>query len=136
MFDINIVRKLLEKYDGEQGLSFDVQEIPGETPTFSVVVDGREELPIYISSTNEEVLCICHLFDEDEVKSESVAEMNQAMLTMNVPMPLSSFGIIGSQYVVFGAMSARSDIDELAHELGTLSGNSIDAIEALSDYLK
>jgi len=115
---------------------FDVELIPGEIPTFSVSVNGREELPIYVSTTEEEVLCICHLFGMDEVKPETEAEMNKVMLGLNIPMPLSSFGVNGNQYVVFGAMSVKSDIDELAHELVTLSNNSLDAIEALSEYLK
>jgi len=128
----------LSNYSEEDAAApeFDVEQIPGEIPTFSVSVDGREELPIYISATDEEVLCICHLFHVDEVKSETEAEMNKVMLSMNIPMPLSSFGINGNHYVVFGAMSAKSDIHELAHELVTLSNNSLDAIEALSDYLK
>ncbi|MDQ6993066.1 MAG: DUF2170 family protein [Mariprofundus sp.] len=136
MLEMNGVCKSLEKYEDDQGLNFDVQQLPGEIATLSVVVNGVEELPIYISSTDEEVLTVCHLFDINEVKPELEAEMNRAMLTMNVPMPLSSFGIVGSQYVVFGALSASSDIDELVHELITLSANSVDAIEALSDYLK
>jgi len=115
---------------------FDIEQIPGKIPTFSVSVDGREELPIYISTTDEEVLCICHLFGVNEVKPETEAEMNKVMLGLNIPMPLSSFGINGDQYVVFGAMSVKSSIDELAHELVTLSNNSLDAIEALSEYLK
>ncbi len=136
MIDSNQIHKLLAKYENEAGPSFDIESIPGEIPTYSVVVDGREELPIYISSTDDEILCICHIFDEDELKQENIAEMHEAMLTMNVPMPLSSFGKIETKYTVFGALSAKSNIDELAHELSILSDNSIDAIEALSDYLK
>lgn len=128
----------LSNYGEKDGaaLEFDVEQIPGEIPTFSVSVDGREELPIYVSSTDEEVLCICHLFTTDEVRPETEAEMNKVMLAMNIPMPLSSFGINGNHYVAFGAMSAKSDIDELAHEIVTLSNNSLDAIQALSEYLK
>ncbi len=136
MIDSNQIRKLLAKYENEAGPSFDIESIPGEIPTYSVVVDGREELPIYISSTDEEILCICHIFDEAELEQQSITEMHEAMLSMNVPMPLSSFCKIGTKYAVFGALSAKSNIDELAHELSTLSDNSMDAIEAFSDYLK
>jgi len=137
MIDQTTVSKLSE-YGSENGSAteFDVEKIPGEIPTFSVAVDGREELPIYVSATEEEVLCICHLFGINEVKPETESEMNKVMLGMNIPMPLSSFGVNGDHYVVFGSLSAKSDIDELAHELVTLSNNSLDAIEALSEYLK
>ena len=136
MIDSNQIQTLLARHGSEEGPSFDIESIPGEIPTYSIVVDGREELPIYISSTDEEILCICHIFDEDELKPDSVAEMHEAVLSMNLPMPLSSFGKIATKYVIFGALSAKSDMDELAHELSTLSDNSIDAIEAFSDYLK
>jgi len=136
MIDSNQIQTLLARYGSEEGHSFDIESIPGEIPTYSIVVGGREEMPIYVSSTDEEILCICHIFDEDELKPDSVAEMHEAMLSMNLPMPLSSFGKIATKYVIFGALSAKSDMDELAHELSTLSDNSIDAIEAFSDYLK
>ena len=136
MIDINLMNELLSKQKEEGGPTFDVQPIPGEVPTFAVVVDGCEELPIYVSSTDEEVLCICHLADESEINPDTAAEMHLAMLNMNVPMPLSSFGKIGSKYVVFGALSAKSDAEDLAHELVTLNGNGADALEAIADYLK
>ena len=62
--------------------------------------------------------------------------MMEIMLDMNVPMPLSSFAKIENKYVVFGAMSLNSSIEDVALEIATLSENAIDAISTMNDYLK
>jgi uncharacterized protein YjfI (DUF2170 family) len=37
---------------------------------------------------------------------------------------------------MFGALSPKANIDELLHEIELLSDNVLEAIEAVSDYLK
>jgi len=81
------------------------------------------------------VLCICYLWTEEEVKKERRGEMLDAMLTMNVPMPLSSFGKVGAQYLIFGALSNRVDIDDILDELDVLSSNTLIAVEEMADFL-
>ena len=54
---------------------------------------------------------------------------------MNVSIPLSAFSKIGTQYIMFGALSPQSSIDELLHEIELLSDNVLEAIDAVSDYL-
>ena len=61
--------------------------------------------------------------------------MQNIMLSMNVPMPLSSFAKVDQQYVIFGALSTNSNIAEIAHEVETLSENSVEALDALQEYL-
>jgi len=51
-------------------------------------------------------------------------------------MPLSSFSKMGHQYIIFGALSTRSDTDDVLHEIATLSDNTLDAIELMAEYLK
>jgi uncharacterized protein len=63
------------------------------------------------------------------------AELLDAMLTMNVPMPLSAFSKVGNQYLIFGALSTRVPIDEVLEEIDTLSDNTLTAIEELSQFL-
>ena len=62
-------------------------------------------------------------------------EMFESMLSLNIPMPLSSFAKMDDKYAVFGAMSLNSSAEDVALEITSLSDNSLDAIEALSDYL-
>ena len=119
-----------------QGFCFEVNPIPGEVEVLQVVVEDREELPIFISASSEQILCIAFLFELKEVKEESVAEMNQAMLTSNISVPLSAFGILEGQYVIYGALSTQSSLEDVVHELETLSNNTLEAIEAMRDFLK
>jgi uncharacterized protein YjfI (DUF2170 family) len=121
--------------DQRFGLDFDYQIIHGEVDVAEVVIKERDELPVFVTMADEQLLCICYLWGEDEVKPSTRGEMMQAMLDMNIPMPLSSFAKIGDKYVVFGAMSISSTAADLALELSMLSENALDAITAMSDYL-
>lgn len=118
------------------GFTWNCELIDADIPVLKVTLAGREELPIFISNAGDEVLCMCYLFDESQVDESRRAEMLEVMLRMNLPMPLSSFGKLQDQYIVFGALSASSTLDTLAHEITTLSDNSVEAIGAMSEYLK
>jgi len=116
-------------------LDFDYQLIKGEVDVAEVAIKDREELPIFLTIADDQILCICYLWEEDEVKQSTRAEMMQAMLEINIPMPLSSFAKIGDKYVVFGAMSLNSSAVDVALELSLLSENALDAIATMSQYL-
>jgi hypothetical protein len=126
------------KLDDEKrfGLDLSYQLIEGEVDVAEVSITDREELPIFLTIADDQILCICYLWSEDEVRPESRAEMMEIMLDMNVPMPLSSFAKIENKYVVFGAMSLNSSTEDVALEIATLSENAIDAITTMKDYLK
>ena len=51
-------------------------------------------------------------------------------------MPLSAFGKVDGQYVIYGALSVHSSLHDLVHEIETLSSNSIASIAAVRDHLK
>ncbi|OUS25759.1 hypothetical protein A9Q99_20080 [Gammaproteobacteria bacterium 45_16_T64] len=121
---------------GHQGFTFDCQLIPGDTDVIQIVVSDFEEIPVYISITETQILCISYLWSEAEVLEETRAEMLELMLEINIPMPLSSFSKISDKYVIFGALMADSSFDDVVHEVITLAENSVEAITALSDYLK
>ena len=121
--------------DGREGFDFDYQIIPGEEEVLQISVVGREEIPIYLTLTDTQILCISYLWDEDEVKNGFRNEMLEMMLDMNIPMPLSSFSRIGDKYAIFGALSVNSSIEDIAHEIVTLSDNALDAIEVMSEFL-
>lgn len=117
------------------GMVFDCQPISGEVDVLQITVIGREELPIFMSVTDDQILCITYLWGQNEVKPECLAEMHESMLEMNIPMPLSSFSKIGDKYVIFGALSISSTFDDIEHELAVLSNNAIEVIDDMSDYL-
>ena len=131
-----IANHLNELGDNSQtGFQFDCYPIDGDVEVLQVNVVGREEIPVFVSVTDNQILCISYLWGEDEVNQERRSEMFETMLELNIPMPLSSFAKIDNMYVVYGALSAKSALTEIEHELAVLSDNSLEVIAELSDYL-
>jgi uncharacterized protein YjfI (DUF2170 family) len=121
--------------NSETGMVFDCQPISGEVDVLQITVIDREELPIFVSVTDDQIICITYLWGEEEVKTDCLHEMQESMLEMNIPMPLSSFSKIGDKYVIFGALSINSSFHDIEHELGVLNNNAIEVISDMSDYL-
>jgi uncharacterized protein len=136
MIDINkmAIDLALQGKMAQHGVVFKVEEIAGAS-VLRIEVETQEELPIFVSVTEEQILCIAYLFKQGEIKSEKIAEMNDTMLSANISMPLSSFAKIGEQYVIYGALSTQANLSEIMQEIEALSSNSIDAIKAMKDYL-
>lgn len=122
--------------NSDTGMDFDCQPISGEVDVLQITLLGREELPIFLSVTDDQILCISYLWGTDEVKADCVNTMHESMLEMNIPMPLSSFSKIGDKYVVFGALSINSTFEDIEHELAVLSNNALEVIDDMSDYLR
>ena len=119
----------------ETGFSFDCTPIDGDIDVLQVEVVGREEIPIFISISDTQILCIAYLWGEDEIKAGLKANMMEAMLEMNIPMPLSSFVKVEDKYVVFGALSINSNLDDIELEIAALSDNSLEVISEMDSYL-
>ncbi len=120
----------------ETGFDFDCTPIDGDIDVLQVEILGREEIPIFLSISDNQILCIAYLWGEDEVKTELKANMMEAMLEMNIPMPLSAFAKVEDKYVVFGALSINSTLDDIELEIVTLSDNSLEVISEMDTYLK
>lgn len=118
------------------GLQFDCYPISGEVEVLQVNIVGREEIPVFVSVTDNQVLCISYLWGEDEVNQERRLEMLETMLELNIPMPLSSFAKIDDKYVVYGALSVQSNMQEIEQELSVLSDNCLEVIDEMSSFLK
>lgn len=119
----------------DYGRTFDCQVIPGEYDVLQVVVGDNEDFPVYVSATETQVICITYLCAEAEVKPESKTAMLEAMLEMNIPIPLSAFSRLNDRYVLFGAVSSQARLGSVANEVITLADNAIDGLSALEDYL-
>ncbi|MGL4749549.1 MAG: YjfI family protein, partial [Shewanella sp.] len=110
--------------------------IDGEVEVLQVNVVGREEIPVFVSVTDNQILCISYLWGENEVNQERRSEMFETMLELNIPMPLSAFAKIDDKYVVYGALSLQSSMLEIEQELAVLSDNCLEVIDEMVDYLK
>lgn len=130
----DLTKQLAEyQYKGHQ---FSCLPMSGEQEVLRVEVSDLEEMPIFITVTETQILCISYLFNKQEIYSEKEAELNQYMLELNVPMPLSAFALIDDYYAVFGALSCGSTLDSICDELVTLASNSIDSLQALEEFIK
>ena len=132
--DLKLLHKTLDGYTSENGFSFRAMESEGEGE-IEVVVEDRDEFPILVSADDEQVLCITYLWSDGEIRADRRTELLTALLEMNVPLPLSSFGKVGDRYVIFGALAASASIEDLVTELETLSDNTLEALEAVAPFL-
>jgi len=117
------------------GLAVQLQPIPGQTPVIQVSIEGRDELPIFITSSDMQVICICYLWTEEEVKTERRTELLESLLDLNPSVPLSSFGRVDGRYVLTGALGRNASVEDVAREVAVLSDNALDALDALSEFL-
>ncbi|MEC8678334.1 MAG: DUF2170 family protein [Candidatus Margulisiibacteriota bacterium] len=136
MITTKIANELADKAKSQDnGVKFDINPIPGDVEVLQIIIEDKEELPIFVSSTENHILCISYLFKQEEIKPEGLNELNATMLSANISMPLSSFALINGQYVLYGSLSANSSLDDIIYEIELLSNNTSDAVEALSQYL-
>lgn len=119
-----------------EGRRFNCLPMPGVQQVLQVTLSDQDEIPLYITITETQMLCIAYLFKSDEVIESKVDELNEQCLQLNIPMPLSAFAKIDDQYTLFGALDTSSSFENVQKELVTLAENAVDALEALEDYLK
>jgi uncharacterized protein len=135
------LHELLEGLDlliGEAmgGVAVDLQPIPGDVPVVQISIEGRQELPIYLTSSEAQILCLCYLWSDDEVLPERRGELLETLLDLNPSVPLSSFGRVGKRFVLFGALARDAKVQDIAHDVAILSDNALDALDALSEFLQ
>jgi len=119
-----------------KGYRFSCLPMHGEQEVLRVEVSGLEEIPIFITVTETQIICISYLFSKQEIHQEKEAELNKYLLELNVPMPLSAFALVDDYYTIFGALARESKAESITMELITLAGNSIDTLQALEEYIK
>ena len=99
----------------------------------------NSEMPdaiVVVVATDTQILTITPLFDEDNVREELRAELNRGMLTISLPMALSSVGLQDNRYVLFGAMAIETTMANLLHEIEVQIDNYTDVLEAVVDYIQ
>lgn len=117
------------------GVPVEMQPIPGDVPVVQVSIEGRQELPIYLTASDAQILCLCYLWGDEEVRDDRRTELMQTMLELNPAVPLSSFGRVGDRFVLFGALSKDARVEDIAEDVAVLSDNSLDALEAMAEFL-
>jgi uncharacterized protein YjfI (DUF2170 family) len=118
------------------GLAVQLQPMPGDVPVVQISIEGREELPIFLTCSDAQILCMCYLWSDSEVLPARRTELLEALLDLNPSVPLSAFGRIGDRFVLVGALVRDARIEDVAREIAVLSDNALDALDALSEFLK
>ncbi len=118
------------------GISVQLQPIAGDVPVVQVSIEGRDELPIFITCSDMQVICLCYLWSDADVRPERRAELMEALLDLNPSVPLSAFGRVGSRFVLIGALARTATASDIANDVAVLSDNALDALDALSDFLR
>lgn len=105
-------------------------------PVMRICIEGLEELPVFVTGSPSQVLCICYLWTEEEVKPESRADMLEAMMDLNMAIPLSNFGRIGGHYVLFGSLAHDASADSIATDVAMVADNAFEALDVFTEFLK
>lgn len=113
----------------------DAIPIAGEVPVIEITFPGSDRLPIYVTDSGSQLLCISYLWRDDEVKPRLRAKLMETLLDLNPAVPLSSFGRIGTHFVLVGALSPAASPADMALELATLGDNGRDALTTLAEFL-
>ncbi len=109
---------------------------PDAVPVMRISIEGQDELPVFVTITPSQVLCISYLWTEDEIRPERRADMLEAMMDLNISIPLSTFGRIERQYVIYGSLSHDARVEEIAKDVAMVADNAVEALEVFTDYLK
>lgn len=132
------IEKALSQRLGSVGVTATVLPVTEENnvPVIRISIEGQEELPVFVTASPTQILCICYLWMEDEIKADRRADMFEAMIGLNISIPLSNFGRIGQHYVIYGSLTADSRLEDVVTDVVMVADNAVEALEVFTDYLK
>ncbi len=121
-----------------EGRAF-IELLDGADPILHIVMQDYGELPLFVAVSGEQILVEGVLWEEKEVKD--VAKFNEAVLRTHKLFPLSSIALETSPegsgyYIMYGALSATSLLENVVFEIEALADNIIKATEAYESHLK
>jgi len=125
----------LSQYRTQEGYTFDCQTMSGDVEVLQIEMNEVEGFPVFLTQTNNQIICIVYLWSEDEIKQEKRLEMLEMMLDTSISIPLSAYARVGNRFVLYGALSVASSLDKVVEEIVTLNENAIDVITAMEEFL-
>lgn len=116
----------------------DIELLDGTDPILHLTMTAYGDLPLFLAISGEQIIIEGVLWAETEVKDTN--KFNSDILRTHKLFPLSSIAIEtaedgSSYYVMFGALSAASHLEDVILEIGVLADNIIKATEAYKDHL-
>lgn len=111
--------------------------IEGADPTIHLLMHEYGDLPEFITVVGDQIIIESILWPKADVKN--VDDFNDAILRTHKYLPLSTICLEKradmDYYLMFGALSATSSLDNVRHEIEVLANNVIQATEAYTSYL-
>ena len=123
-------------HNPDHGFVFSLRRVEGPLAVLQVDVRDLDTVPLFVSVSGGQLLCIAQLFADADVIPERRTQMLEKMLEWSIPMPLSSYGKLGDVYVVFGALTVDAAVDEIVLELRNLSENAMEARKVMQEFLR
>ena len=131
--DLEELAYRLNAFQGEEGTTFDA--LVTEENILEVSCSNNDEFPIHITTTETQILSVSPLFTTAEVEPGNSHELNEIFLRLSPAVPLSSIGLQGSTYILFGSMALDTRFENIAHELEIQAENTVDVLEAVEHLL-
>ena len=125
--------QLNERPASSEGTTFDA--VVTADGIVEVVCSNNDEFPIHLTRTDTQLLSVTPLFSAGEVAAGKGDELNATLLRLSPAIPLSSIGLQGDTYILFGAMALSTRFEVIAHELEVQAENAIDVLEAIESLL-
>lgn len=116
-----------------------IELLQGSDPSLYIEIHKHGDLPVFIAISGEQIIIESMLCSVEDVKDLNA--FNTAVLKTHKLFPLSSIALEthlngASYYVIYGALSAMSQIDDIVMELDILTDNILKATEMYKEYLK
>lgn len=115
-----------------------VELLEGVDPTIHVVMHEYGDLPLFVTVAGDQVIVEAVLWPTSNVRD--AAYFNETVLRTHKYFPLSTISLgqraNDDYYLMFGSLSASSDLSDIVHEIEVLASNVIHATEAYADMLR
>lgn len=115
-----------------------VELLEGVDPTIHVVMHEYGDLPLFVTVAGDQVIVEAVLWPTSNVRD--AAYFNETVLRTHKYFPLSTISLgqraNDDYYLMFGSLSASSDLSDIVHEIEVLASNVIHATEAYADMLQ
>ena len=114
-----------------------IELIEGVDPTIHVVMHEYGDLPLFVTVAGDQVIVEAVLWPTSDVQDS--AAFNETVLRTHKLFPLSTVSLgkraNDDYYLMFGSLSASSDLSDIVYEIEVLASNVIHATEAYADML-
>lgn len=137
-YTIHELAEALRRSPLTQGDKLHIEVLEGAETSLLVSLPDFGDLPVHVALSGEQLVVEAFLWPADQVRDR--AGLNEQVLRLQKLFPFTTMALEplahgGEGYVMFAAMRATSNSDDIIAEILTLADSVIQATEALATYL-